>query len=86
MSVGGNFVQEGGSLRMQSCTAQKSGGGFHISGSFQQEGGSASFEGCSALRAGGGMDVLHNVSLAGWSTFNDCEAAEGQLLMQFVIM
>ena len=82
MSVGGNFIQEGGSLKLKSCTAKKRGGGLQIKGSFKQEHASASFYGCRASVSGGGMDVQHDISLSGSNSFRQCTAGEGRVSSQ----
>ena len=77
MGVGGNFIQELGSLDLDSCTAQKSGGGLQVNGSFHQKRGKVDMKGCQARQLGGGMNIHHNITIGGSSTFTGCQAGEG---------
>ena len=79
MQVGGNFIQQGGFLKFDSCMAWQDGGGLHVNGWFSQEGGSALFQACEANQSGGGLNVLDNISIAGSSTFQSCAAGEGPI-------
>ena len=79
MRVGGNFMQQGGSLSLDACKASGSGGGIHVHGSFTQQNGSvANFQACRAEQSGGGLHVQHNIALAGSSKFLACAAERGQ--------
>ena len=79
MRIGGNFMQQGGSLSLDACKASGSGGGIHVHGSFTQQNGSvANFQACQAEQSGGGLHVQHNIALTGSAEFRQCAAAGGQ--------